>query len=48
MMRAEAIHVIYDGHGLFCFNSLGLFQSADGSQDVSQTVNEEPLKKSFL
>jgi hypothetical protein len=25
MMRSEAIHVIYDGHGLFCVHSLGLF-----------------------
>jgi hypothetical protein len=26
MMRPEAIHVIYDGHGLFCVHSLGLFR----------------------
>lgn len=35
MMRAEAIHVIYDGHGLFCIHRLGLFQFADGRHVVS-------------
>lgn len=35
MVGAEAIHMMYDGHGLFCIHSLGLFQSADGRHVVS-------------
>ncbi len=29
MARIEAIHVIYDGHCLFCIRSLRLFRAAD-------------------